>query len=40
MKKIMFSEKHGMMDAVLGGCKTMTRRLCNILSKIYSNVQV
>lgn len=27
MKKIMFSDKYGLTDAVLSGCKTMTRRV-------------
>lgn len=33
MKKIMFSKKHGMTDAVLRGRKTMTRRLCDAKKK-------
>ena len=30
MKRIMFNDKYCLTDAVISGCKTMTRRACNI----------
>jgi hypothetical protein len=35
MKKIMFSDKHGLTAAVLVGTKTQTRRIINVMPKAY-----
>lgn len=34
MKKIMFNDKYGMTEAVLGGRKTMTRRICGMTLRV------